>query len=43
MISGTKLWLTREDRILLRMDLVFGAAYGSIFETVSLDVTEPGS
>ena len=43
MVSGTKLWLTKVDRILLRMDLVFGAAYGSIFETVSLDITEPGS
>ena len=42
MVSGTKVWLTKEDRILLRMDLVFGAAYGSIFELVSLDVTEVG-
>ena len=43
MVSGTKVWLTKEDRILLRMDLVFGAAYGSIFETVSLDIAEVGS
>lgn len=43
MLSGTKVWLTRKDRILLRMDLYFGAVYGSVFELVSLDITEVGS
>ena len=43
MLSGTRVWLTREDRILLRMDLVFGASKGSIFELASLDITEARS
>ncbi len=43
MLSGTKVWLTKEDRILLRMDLVFGTLDGSIFELTSLDITEVGS
>ena len=43
MLSGTKVWLTKEDRILLRMDLVFGNLEGSVFELTSLDITEVGS
>lgn len=43
MLSGTKVWLTKEDRALLRMDLVFGTVAGSIFETVSMTITKPGS
>ncbi len=43
MLSGTKVWLTKEDRLLLRMALSFGTVDGSVFETVSLDITEIGS
>ena len=43
MLSGTQVWLTKEDRVLLRMALSFGTVAGSVFETVSLDITEIGS
>jgi len=42
MISGTEVWLTKEDRAMLKMDLKFGDVDGSIFETVSLDISMPG-
>ncbi len=42
MISGTEVWLTKEDRAMLKMDLKFGDVDGSIFETVSLDIATPG-
>lgn len=40
MVSGIKLWLTKEDRILLRMDLYFGAVYGSVFESTKVFALE---
>jgi len=43
MISGTEVWLTKEDRAMLKMDLKFGDVTGSIFETVTLDILEIGS
>jgi hypothetical protein len=41
MISGTEVWLTKEDRAMLKMDLKFGNVDGSIFETVSFDIDTP--
>ncbi len=43
MLSGTEVWLTKEDRAMLKMDLKFGDVTGSIFETVTLDIVEIGS
>lgn len=43
MISGTEVWLTKEDRAMLKMVLKFGDVTGSVFETVSLDIVEIGS
>lgn len=43
LLSGTKLWLTKEDRVLLRMDLEHGIFAGSIFETTNLEIIGIGS
>ena len=40
MLSGTEVWLTKEDRALVRMDLKFG--YESTWELTSLEIIEPG-
>lgn len=40
MSSGTEVWLTKEDRVVVRMDVKFGNISGSRFDLTDFEVTE---
>ena len=42
MLSGTEVWVTKEDRVMLRMDLKFGEVTGSRFDLVDYSATTVG-
>jgi hypothetical protein len=43
MLSGTEAWLTKEDRMVVRMDLKFGNISGSRYDLIEYDIIEFGS